>query len=208
MDWAALFERATEYDVSPDAVRAALTDRRTSDGTDAAGSGDDVGRQRVGADGDGSNPAPSRVVADADVLAADLLVGGDSRAALDHVRAHSWVVLVASDVLLDDAGAVVTALADEALAADWRDRIERERERVTHPAGDHPGLASALHGGAMHVLTLDEALQSAGAGATIRAHVETSVKDPAAFARLFDPAGLYPAVADGTYSGPDRDPRD
>jgi hypothetical protein len=32
---------------------------------------------------------PTRVVADADVLAADLLVGGVARDALDHVRAHS-----------------------------------------------------------------------------------------------------------------------
>jgi hypothetical protein len=215
VDWATLFERAAAYDVSLDAVRTVLADRRATDTGDttaavAPGSetGADSGDGSPGTGGGGgSESAPSRVVADADVLATDLLVGGDSRAALDHVRAHSWVVVVASDGLLDDAEAVVATLAGGALAADWRDRIERERERVTHPAGDHPALASALHGGAMHVLTLDEALQSAGAGAAIRAHVETSVKDPAAFARLFDPARLYPAVADGTYSGPDRDPR-
>ncbi|MFB6140001.1 MAG: hypothetical protein ABEJ26_06165 [Halosimplex sp.] len=151
--------------------------------------------------------SPARVVADADVLVADLLVGGAAREALDLVRAHDWVTLVASDALLDDAEAVVAELADADLAADWRERIEGLREPIEHPAGDHPALASALHGGAMHVLTLDDDLQSAAAGAAIRGRAEVSVRSPRAFATVFDPESLYAAVEGGEYSGPDRDPR-
>jgi len=154
-----------------------------------------------------SDPSPARIVADADVLAADLLVGGTARDALDQIRSHSWVTLVASDALLDDAEAVIADLSDPALATDWRDHIEARREPVDHPEGDHPALASALHGGAMHVLTFDDGLQSAAAGAAIRGRVETSVKHPSAFATLFDPESLYEAVNEGSYPGPDRDPR-
>jgi hypothetical protein len=166
-----------------------------------------------GGDDDGTDGAPesvhaTRVVADADVLAADLLVGGAAREALDLVRAHSWVDLVASDHLLDDAEAVVATLADDALAADWRERAATLRVPVDHPAGDHPAVASALHGDAAHVLTLDDGLRSAKAGAAIRGHVETSVKAPDAFVALFDPASLYPALFEGAYPGPDRDPRE
>ncbi|MFD1513761.1 DUF7384 family protein [Halomarina rubra] len=149
----------------------------------------------------------TRVVADADVLAADLLVGGAARDALDLVRAHAWVDLVASDALLDDVQWVVAELADDALAADWRDRVETLRVAVEHPEGDHPAVASALHGDAAHVLTLDDGLRSAKAGATIRGHVETSVKTPDAFVSLFDPESLYPALFDASYPGPDADPR-
>jgi len=152
-------------------------------------------------------PDPARVVADADVLAADLLVCGPAREALDVVRAHSWVDLVASDPLLDDAAAVVAELADEPLAADWRERVERERIAVEHPPGDHPGLASAYRAGAAHLLTFDEALSGPAAGASINRHVPLSVRTPAAFLAVFDPAALYPEVADGEYPGPDRDPR-
>jgi hypothetical protein len=151
--------------------------------------------------------SPARIVADADVLAADLLVGGDARDALDLVRVHSWVTLVASDALLDDAESVIADLADADLAAEWREHVEALREPVDHPAGDHPALASALHGGAMHVLSFDESLASAAAGAAIRGRVETSVRSPRAFATVFDPESLYEAVEDGEYPGPDRDPR-
>jgi hypothetical protein len=150
---------------------------------------------------------PTRVVADADVLAADLLVGGDARVALDHVRRHSWVRLVASDALLDDAEAVVRALADDALACDWRERIEDERVAVEHPDGDHPGLASAYRGGAAHLLSYDERLRSAKAGLSLQPHANLSVRPPDAFARLFDAASLYDAVEGERYPGPDRDPR-
>ena len=151
--------------------------------------------------------AMARVVADADVLAADLLVGGASREALDLVRGHSWVTLVASEPLLSDAEAVVAELSESSLATDWRDRVEELVETVEHPAGDHPALASALHGDARHVLTLDEALTGAAAGAALRSRVETSVKRPDAFVGLFDPEALYAAVVGGEYPGPDREIR-
>ena len=151
--------------------------------------------------------AMARVVADADVLAADLLVGGPSRAALDLVRTHSWVTLVASEPLLDDAEAVLAELAEPRLAEDWRVAADELATLVDHPTGDHPALASALHGDARHVLSLDENLHSAAAGAAIRTRVETSVKHPAAFVKLFDPASIHREVVEGTYEGPDRDPR-
>jgi hypothetical protein len=206
MDWAGLFERAAEYEVTTDEIAAALERRRERDGESNGGDESDGGATTA-APGESVEPSPVRVVADADVLAADLLVGDPSRAALDRIFRHDWVVLVASDALLADAEAIVAELADADLAAEWRTLLEREREAVDHPAGDHPALASALHGGAMHVLTCDEALQSARTGAAVRGHVEASLKSPDAFARLFDPERLYPVVAEGDYPGPDREPR-
>lgn len=152
-------------------------------------------------------PDPARVVADADVLAADLLVGGAAREALDHVRRHSWVDLVASDPLLARTEAIVADLADAALAADHRERLERERVRVEHPPADHPALASAYRGRAAHLLTFDDQLASARAGVSLRARVPVSVRSPAAFASLFDPENLHEAVVGGAYPGPDVDPR-
>ncbi|MFC7156614.1 hypothetical protein ACFQPA_14280 [Halomarina halobia] len=149
-----------------------------------------------------------RVVADADVLAADLLVGGPARDALDLIRAHSWVDLVASDPLLDDAEAVIVRLADADLARDWRERVEALRVPVEHPPEDHPALASAYRGEAAHVLSFDERLGGAKAGTAIRARVETSVKHPRAFALLFDPETMYEVAFEEPYPGPDRDPRD
>jgi predicted nucleic acid-binding protein len=151
--------------------------------------------------------SPARVVADADVLAADLLVGGPARRAMDHVREHSWLELVASDHLLDDAEAVVAELADPSLAGDWRGNVEDLRTPADHPAGDHPALASALAGGAMHVLTLDRRLLGARAGMHLRQRMDVSVRTPDAFNTVFDAEKLYGAVEDGEYSGPDRDPR-
>ncbi|MFB6295998.1 MAG: hypothetical protein ABEH66_04050 [Halobacteriales archaeon] len=138
----------------------------------------------------------ARIVADADVLAADLLVGGPSREALDLPRTHDWLALLASDPLLEDAEAVIADLAGEALAASWRERIADLAVPVEHPEGDHPALASAMHGDARHVLSLDPDLGSVGAGVAIRreANVETSVRPPDAFVRLFDPASVYEAV--------------
>jgi predicted nucleic acid-binding protein len=153
-------------------------------------------------------PDPATVVADADVLAADLLAGGDARRALDHLRSHAWTTLVASDPLLDDAEAIVGELAADALAGDWRERVEQWRTPVDHPPDDHPALASAYHGGAMHVLTLDESLLGARAGVAVRSRVETSVRHPKAFATLFDAESLYREVVGGEYPGPDRDPRE
>jgi predicted nucleic acid-binding protein len=152
-------------------------------------------------------PDATRVVADADVLAADVLVGGDSRDALDRIRSHSWIDLVASDPLLADAEAVIARLADAALATDWRARVERERIAVEHPDGDHPGLASAYQGEAAHLLTLDPTLSGAAAGVALQDHVSVSVREPAAFLAVFDPERLYPSAVGGEYPGPDRDPR-
>jgi len=153
------------------------------------------------------DPDPTRIVADADVLAADLLVGGAAREALDPVRAHDWLTLVVSEVLLDDAAAVVRELADGALAKDWRGRVEQLGTPVEHPRGDHPALACALHGRAAHLLTFSEDLQRARTGATVKPYVETSIKHPDAFVKQFDAAALYEAIVGGEYTGPDRDPR-
>ncbi|WP_410766434.1 PIN domain-containing protein [Haloferax sp. DFSO60] len=154
-----------------------------------------------------TDPSPARVVADADVLAADVLVGGASRDALDHLREHSWTTLVASDALLDDAEALIADFADSDLAADWREKIETWVELVSHPESDHPALASAYRGGAMHVLTFDEGLQSARAGAALGGRFPVSIRHPQAFATLFAPESLYLEVESGDYPGPDRDPR-
>ena len=151
--------------------------------------------------------SPARVVADADVLAADLLCDGGARAALDHLRRHSWTTLVASDALVSDAAAVIASLADEELAADWRERVTDWRESVTHPGDDHPALGSAYHGGAMHVLSVDGRLTGPGTGVGLADRFDVSVREPAAFAALFDAESLYGAVVGGDYPGPDRDPR-
>lgn len=195
--WSALFDRAAAVGADGAAVRAAVEAVETG-----------------GADGEASpprDPGPTRVVAAPAVLVADLFVDGPARASLDALRAHSWTTLVASDQLLDRAEAAVVRLADDAdpaLADDWRRTVEAWRERVSHPAGDDPTLASAYRGGAMHILSTDDRLTSPGGGATVRDRVETSVREPAAFAALFDPAGLYGHAVGGEYEGPDRDPRD
>lgn len=160
-----------------------------------------------------SEPDPARLVADADVLVADLLVGGPARDALDHARRHDWVELVASDELLDIAGAVVAELAEggaiggsggASLAADWRARIERERTAVTQPPADHPALASAYRGGAAHLLSFDGELTSAATNRSLRPYTDLSIRSPDAFASLFDPESLYEHLHDGAYPGPDR----
>lgn len=155
----------------------------------------------------GDRPDPSRVVADADVLAADLLVGGDARDALDCVRRHSWVELVATEELLADTEAVVAELAGGGLAADWRERVEADCVLVDQEPGDHPGLAAAYHGSAAHLLSFEEGLASPSAGVALREVIDTSVRHPRAFAAVFDPESLYRAVEGESYPGPDRDPR-
>jgi len=162
---------------------------------------------RHGAADADADPRVARLVADADVLAADLLVGGSSREALDHWRRHSWVSLVVTDSLLDDAAAVVAALAEESLAADWRALLTERATVVEADGTGHPALVAALAGNAAHLLSYDERLRSAAAGAAIRPYVEVSVKPPDGFARLFDPASVYEAAVGGSYPGPDRDPR-
>lgn len=147
------------------------------------------------------------MVADADVLAADLLVGDPARAALDVIRAHSWLDLIASDRLLADGRAVIETLADPSLAAAWQRRIEREATLVEPTLAGHPALTAAAAGEAATVLSFDETLRSAQAGAAIRPRVATSVKSPDAFRRLVDPSDLYETLTGEPYPGPDRDPR-
>jgi predicted nucleic acid-binding protein len=152
-------------------------------------------------------PDPTRVVADADVLAADLLVGGPARSALDRIRAHSWLTLVATRQLFDDAEAVVRTLADPELAREWREVVSELALVVEQPPGDHPALAAAYHGDATHLVTFDERLQSVEAGATLKPRLEVSVRSPEAFVSVVDPAAIYELAFEGDYPGPDRDPR-
>lgn len=153
---------------------------------------------------------PTRVVVDADVLAADLLVGGAAREALDLLFTHDWLTPVASEPLLEDAAAVVRAECDSggaSLAADWRARYESLATVVEIPDGDHPALAAAYRGDAAHLLTFDEELGGVGAGLAINRVTDCSVRTPAAFVAVFDAAALYEATHDDAYDGPDRNPR-
>lgn len=155
-----------------------------------------------------NDPNPARLVADADVLAADALVGGDSREAMDVVREHSWIELVASDELLDDAEAVIREEASGEVARDWRERIEALRIDVEQSPGDHPALASAVAGNAAHILSYDDSLRSAKTGTALKGRISVSVKRPDGFVNLFDPESLYDVVVGGEYPGPDRPPRE
>ncbi|PSQ14449.1 hypothetical protein BRC99_02940 [Halobacteriales archaeon QS_7_69_60] len=131
---------------------------------------------------------PTRVVADADVLAADLLVGGAAREALDVVRRHSWLELVATEELLAEATAVVAGLADADLADDWRAAAGALADVVEQPPDDHPALAAAYRGDAAQLLSFDDRLGDA-------------------FVAVFDPAAAYEHAVGESYPGPDRDPR-
>jgi hypothetical protein len=233
--WGALFERGAAAGVTRADVEAALESVRARESRDGTGPDADGDRDRdgsvetdadtdtdadteadadaettggSGADGRRPDPSPARVVADADVLVADLVGVEAARAALDGLRAHSWTTLVASDRLVADATAVVAAVADRTLAADWRRRLAAWREPVDHPAGDHPALASAYRGGAMHLLSYDDRLTGPRTAANLQGRIPLSVRDPAAFAALFDADSLYREVVGGEYPGPDRDPRD
>jgi hypothetical protein len=151
-------------------------------------------------------PDPTLIAADADVLVADLLIGDTARAAIDHVRRHSWLGLVASDALLADAMTAIEEFADADLAGDWRACIDRLRTRVEHPSDDHPGLASAYRGDATHLLSFDESLTATGTNLAVQPYAALSIRPPTAFNRLFDPEPLYEATHDDSYPGPDRDP--
>lgn len=150
---------------------------------------------------------PARFVADADVLAADLLIGGEARTVLDLARAHEWVTLVASEALLEDAAAVIESLGNAGLAADWRGQITELAEIVSHPPDDHPGLASAIAGEARHLLTFDPGLLSPSTNVSLRERVAISIRHPDAFALLFEPESMYETVEGGSYPGRDSDPR-
>jgi len=198
MSWVDCFAQAPD-DVTVDEIRSALAAHSSSK---AAESGDSESTAS-----EPPEPSPARVVADADVLAADCCIDGDARRALDSLRQHSWTTLVASDQLLDDTEAIIEAIADESLAVDWRACIERWRDPVDQPPGDHPALASAYRGGAMHLLSFDESLTDSSTGAALHNRFPVSVRQPDAFGLLFDPESLYEAELSGEYPGPDRDPR-
>lgn len=201
MDWAALFDRAPTAD--REAIETALAATR-ADGESTPATANPEATKPT----EPREPEPTRVVADADVLAADLLGGGSARRALTGLWLHPWMTLVASDPLVSTAEAVIGTLADEQLAADWREVIEEWREPVVHPVGDHPALASAYRGGAMHVLSFDARLTDSGTAATLAGRFPVSVRSPAAFDQLFDPESLYATIDAGAYPGPQRPPRD
>jgi hypothetical protein len=152
-------------------------------------------------------PKYTRLVADADVLAADLFVGGAAREALDTVRSHSWLDLLATEPLLADAEAVVGALGDGELAGAWRESVGDVVTLVEQPPGDHPALAAAYRGNAGHILSFDGRLRSARTGANLRGVMDVSVRSPEAFVSVFDPEAAYELAFDDPYPGPDRDPR-
>ncbi len=151
-------------------------------------------------------PDPTRVVVDADVLAVDLLVGGEAREALDLLRAHSWLTMVLSEQLVSDAASVIEAHTDDRLAGDWQDRIMQDATIVVPTVSGHPAIAAAATGNAASVLSFHKGLRSTAAGQTIRQHVATSVKSPDAFCKQLDPERLYEAISDEPYPGPDADP--
>ena len=156
---------------------------------------------------EGREPDPTRVVADADVLAADLLVGGSAREVMDVVRSHSWLDVVATEPLLEEAAGAVESLAGRALADDWRTKMDELAVVVEQPPDDRPALAAAYRGDAAQLVTFDERLRSAEAGASLRGLIEVSVRSPEAFLAVVDPATIYELTFGGAYPGPDRKPR-
>ncbi|MFC7073903.1 hypothetical protein ACFQJ7_02900 [Halovenus rubra] len=136
-----------------------------------------------------------------------MLLGNASRAVLDEVRGHHWVVLVASDELLAVTREIIAALTTTTLADDWHEQIRRERVSVSHPPGDHPALASAYRGNARHLVTTNEELTATGMNLSVQSHMELSIRPPDAFQTLFEPESLYEGLFEEAYPGPDRDPR-
>lgn len=155
-----------------------------------------------------SNDHIAKIVADADVLAADLFLNDSARAALDLIRSHSWITLVASDILIDQTTTLIEHLSSTTLATQWAQKIRQRTTTIEHPPSDHPALAAALRGNSAHILSYDPNLTSAKTGAVLRSHGPTSVKHPEAFVRLFDPKTAYEHTTGSPYPGPDRDPRD
>lgn len=152
-------------------------------------------------------PDPTHIVADADVLAADVLIDGPAREAMDLIRSHRWLTLLASEPLLDEAADLIGRLGDPSIAADWRDLIGDHCTTVDHPVGDHPAIASAYAGEAGHVLTYDGRLTGAQAGLAVRKAMPMSVRTPEAFLAVVDLAALYEATFEENYPGPDAEPR-
>ncbi|MFQ3284723.1 MAG: putative nucleic acid-binding protein [Natronomonas sp.] len=152
-------------------------------------------------------PDPTHVVVDADVLASDLLVGGPARDVMDIIRSHSWLKLIVTEPLLEETQAIVESLADQSLADDWRAAIDELAVVVEQPPEDRPVLAAAYRGDASQIVTFDDRLRSAEAGATLRGLFEVSVRSPNAFLAVVDPTTLYELAFEGSYPGPDRKPR-
>lgn len=153
-------------------------------------------------------PDPTRTVADIDVLTADLLIGRDAREAIDLFRAHSWLSLLATVELLDEAHLVIETLTDTTLADDWREHIEQLVTVVEPTTRGHPALVAAAAGNAATILSLDDAFQSAAAGTALRSSLQASMKSPTAFLAIVDPADLYDTLYGDPYPGPDQHPRD
>ena len=155
------------------------------------------------------HPDPRCIVADVDVLVADLFIGKASREALDILRAHDWLTLIATDELITEATVIIEELSSAELASQWESRFRREAVVVEPVLQGNAALVAAAAGNAATVLSLDERLQSSAAGTAIRSHLATSVKSPHAFNRLLDPEQYYVATGGepGGYTGPDRDPR-
>lgn len=209
MSWAALFERAEAFGVSYGDVQSCTAGiRKGNPDTDSTTSDDTENTDTGNTEPDCATDQSVRVVADAGVLAADLLVGSASRESLDHVRRHSWVELVASDELLGQARSVIAELANSDLADDWLETVEIERVPVEHPPGDHPALASAYRGDARHLLTEDPSLSDSSTNLALQSHMSLSVRTPDSFAHLFDPEPLYESLFGESYPEPDRERRE
>jgi len=193
--FADLFERAAEYDVSAEAVNAALVERRSA-------SGDDSGTTtEVASDVSDTDDLPRRPRSESGPCRRRRRC---ARSRPPRRRAGSRGARRATLARVDDFGrqrpaprrrrAVVASLADDGLAADWRGAVEAWREPVAQPAADHPALASAYRGGAMQVVSLDPSLTGPQAAAGLRNRMPVSVREPRAFATVFSPARLYPEV--------------
>lgn len=211
MSWSDLFDAATVYDRTESDIRTALKrQRQTHSGSSNEETKSDRSPVAKSDETELTADPMTRVVADAGVLASDILLDGSARAAMDLVRSHDWLGILASEPLLADGAAILRDLTDDSITKQWHDEIRSLVTAMEHPEGDHPAIATAAAGDARHVLSLDPELQSAETGVAIRrnATVETSVRSPAAFVRLFDPADIYEAVYGSSYPGPDQDPRE
>ena len=127
-----------------------------------------------------------RVVVDSGVLAGDVKKEKSAKIVMEIIRRSPWIVIIASIPLLDEAQKVIETELGGELAKKWREDIESMCEIVDHSEGDHPALASAYVGNAQHIISGDEMLTNAKAGVAIRTKIETSVKRPDAFVKLFE----------------------
>ncbi len=135
-------------------------------------------------------PDPTCIVADVDVLAADLFIDGFAREALSMIRETPALSLVLTDTLIDQTVAVIEHFGDTELADTWEHRVRTDFETVEPVLAGHPGLVAAAAASAGTLLSHDERLQRARAGVAIRARVATSVKSPRAFVSIVDPSTL------------------